>query len=322
MAKTAQEWAAIMGTKLSLERGPIPSLCGCLENLPAMFELQNHLDMRLCVYLVLSTIWSLVYSYRGRLASTRTLTPLHTHGGALVTNAQYQEAMALLHNVRSDAATFEVELDPTALLAFEHCCMHLHVSLEDIQVLAGRDGVEETRKMLQSSRDWFGRSEARLGVWHAGQVLSAAKRLPAGHLRESLAISLYHASLVFWAYAVIAACNKRVVELGNNHNAARSDALVAMDHDHNVEVQRFLHAGIGKPAITATRGARSRSIEHSEDRESILIPLSDGRSVAQNMIAVLRDRATEGMKHSPLLIDKLCELLHSLGEATGYVANT
>ncbi|KIX04755.1 uncharacterized protein Z518_05625 [Rhinocladiella mackenziei CBS 650.93] len=195
------------------------------------------------------------------------------------------------------------------LLAFERCSMHLHASLEDVQVLAEREGAEEARKMFHSFRRWSTQAESREPLWHAGQILGTTKKFAIGHLRESPAVGLYHTSLVFWAYAIIAACNRRVSGcIDRSQNATHNGRLVATDQGQTLKVQRFLHAGIGQAAITPIRklveGMTGRSLN---DTEADLVALRYGNAVVQNLVVVLRARAAGNLENSPPPIEKLIE---------------
>ena len=78
--------------------------------------------------------------------------------------------------------------------------MILHISLEDLHRFAGKSGEEETRKAGEEFAAWAKTKEARIAIWHAGQVFRAAKRLMQAQNRGFNAVVLYYATLTLWAY--------------------------------------------------------------------------------------------------------------------------
>jgi hypothetical protein len=79
--------------------------------------------------------------------------------------------------------------------------MSLAVSVEDIEILAGKEGAEESRRIKRRMRHWAGTSTAREAAWSAGQVLrffGALKKVTSFHV-----VTAYQAGLVLLAFSVL-----------------------------------------------------------------------------------------------------------------------
>jgi len=87
--------------------------------------------------------------------------------------------------------------------------MSLHVSLDDIQLFAGRAGEDEARRIYPQVRAWTQDSESRKAVWHAGQVFHYAKKFEKTRLRDFYAVAMYHATLVLWVWGMVTSGTSR-----------------------------------------------------------------------------------------------------------------
>jgi hypothetical protein len=56
--------------------------------------------------------------------------------------------------------------------------MNLHVSIDDLQLFAGREGEEQAKKIYPTLQQWVEGRDARQTLWHAGQVLREAMLFP------------------------------------------------------------------------------------------------------------------------------------------------
>ena len=190
--------------------------------------------------------------------------------------------------------------------------MHLHVSLEDIQLLAGKEGDDEARRILPLLSSWAESRESRQAVFHAGQALRAAKKCPSYTLRDSLAISIYHASVVFWSYAVVlkslSFAEKTKLSSQQNMPDGPKSPLIRLDGDETRELQRFLVLGKGIPVISPWLEGEGR-----DDAQQV--PLSDPKAVMTVIINVLRKKNGLEDKGCPPLVENLSKLMRSLGNA-------
>lgn len=214
-----------------------PSLPDCIYNLDLLSSQQAHIDHRQASMTVLGAIWRMAFEYRQMETAGR------DHGmaesqGALTRRAELTQ---LLHNFR--LGTIE---DAKVTLILELLLMHLNLSLEDIQLFAGVEGEAEAKRVYGSLQAWTTTETARHALWHAGQVLRAARRLPAGLICDFTAIALYQASLAFWSFALVTASMKAPeVDIEQI-----SGDPVRLDGPDGTIVQRWIHDGKGEAAIS------------------------------------------------------------------------
>ena len=61
--------------------------------------------------------------------------------------------------------------------------MTFHVNPETVTCFAGKSGEEEAHRAYKELQLWVQSKQARLAVFHGGQVLRAAREVRAHHLR-------------------------------------------------------------------------------------------------------------------------------------------
>jgi hypothetical protein len=188
--------------------------------------------------------------------------------------------------------------------------MHLHASLEDVQLLAGREGEEEARRVFPTLTAWVESTDAREALFHAGQVIRASREYHRLMLRDAAAVAVYHASLVFWAYAVLSRNHGAEGAQNPASLATNSKAVfhVRLDDEHGLEVQRFVMFGKGIPCI-------SRQMAEQDNGGFREVPVKDVGEV-MNTITKLLHAQHQGEENScPPLLANLSKLMQSLGKA-------
>lgn len=178
--------------------------------------------------------------------------------------------------------------------------MNLCVAFEDLQLLAGKEGEDEARRVYPSLKQWYRSPECREAMWHAGQVVRAARR-PAGRspnaahsptpdvpwLRDFNAVAPYHAELALWAYGLLS----RAIYLEQNYSSVQhghpthhtpvldyDGAPVRIDGDDEelsaIERHRFIAMNKGRAVISAippwSEEAKARVPGHGQSASSII----------------------------------------------------
>lgn len=198
--------------------------------------------------------------------------------------------------------------------------MILHVSPDELQRFAGKAGEDEARRAGASLEETWARTpEARYAIWHAGQVLLHARRLPPAILRRFNATAVYLASLTLWVYGLLlntssrppagggGAHNQSYLSIDPNHGASAGQQspraagkLILLDGEESMDTKAFQQFDRGIPALTKSGG---------EETE----PLSNPAAV----LAIARDIFRENfpVKSEPLppLVESLSNLLRDLG---------
>ena len=313
LAPTATAWKALYPPQTLSDR--VPSLPQCLYDLSPLHSpgAHRHLDIPLCLSLVAYGMWGLILEFRTLNSVLRAHPPPNqTYGSnTLVIGHRHQELCQLLqhftvslpsanlHSANRQAPPVPTTTLESRILA-SLLLTHLHVSFNDIQLFAGREGDEEARRVYPGLHTWVESREARTALWHAGQVVRYAKML--GGIREFFAVAVYHASLTFWAYGVLRFGGERMNDVDHSGD---ENLLVWLDGDEVEDVKRFVALGSGMPCFSAA-GKVARLSEPEKVMSAIINVL---KGVDDNGSA--RDEQTV----MPPLVENLSQLITELGSA-------
>jgi hypothetical protein len=200
---------------------------------------------------------------------------------------------------------------------------HLHVSFDNLQLFAGREGEEEARRVYPSLQQWASSLEARTALFHAGQVVRYAKLLNNrrsgvhGGVRDFFAVAVYHSALTFWAFGILGlrpGQNPGSQQQGvtENQHGVRDDGeeLVWLDAQESSSTKSFIALGRGAPCFSTTTGTDAIPRE--------IARLYEPQSVMAAIVKVLRGMSCEDEKDMPPpppLVDNLSQLINGLGDA-------
>lgn len=308
-AKTATKWKAeYVARPQGDNKKPQPRKSLLNDSTYAFSRLQA-IDLDMSVLLMAAATWSQLWQYREMVTSTKLSTKQGSRHDSLVMNSRRAELTHMLEHIRMNAQECDVKLKPAACLLLEQCLMHLCVSLEDVQLLAGKEGEEEARQILPGLSAWAESAEARQALFHAGQVLRAAKEHQKFMLRDASAVAVYHASLVFWAYAVLVKSDSVNLHDSSLGEARRSADFVKVDGPEGPELKRFIMLGRGIPCIQAQFPTTDAHVENE-------VQLSESAEVMETITRLLQRQHEGGWSGRPPLLENLSNLMHSLGRAT------
>lgn len=129
--------------------------------------------------------------------------------------------------------------------------MYLHAPLDDIQRFAGKHGEDDAHHALLALQPWrAARPIARTAIWHAGQVLRAARSVPPYQLRGADTIMVYYAALTLWAYAALGP-----PEDADADGGVGADAVVFLDGPRaDVHAAFLAGAAGGRPVLWSFGG--------------------------------------------------------------------
>jgi hypothetical protein len=295
LAGSAAEWKRLYQANAGLETTRIPSLTECVANPDLVHDSRTLIDLTFSCSSFLYAMWGMVWEYR-RL--TR-LFHTGTNGSTLWDNrlslmTRYQELIKAFDYYR-------VSYENESVLLLEVILMHLHMSMEDIQRFCGLEGAEDLQVVQASIHEWASSKTARSAVWHAGQVLRHSKRLPALHLRDFHAISLFHASLAFWSLGLA----ERIFARGQGSSKQAASPIadlrhaIHLDEDETSATYRYITMGRGVPAI-----------RHS-NAETTVVLLSNLRGTMTAVMELMALGDSEPtMPNSPLVENLLHVMLH------------
>ncbi|RDL31062.1 Uncharacterized protein BP5553_09851 [Venustampulla echinocandica] len=344
LARTANEWKSTYLSQTSSintnER--IPSLQQCLHEISPLTSPSIHarIDTALSLSIIAYGIWGLILEYRQLSSVTKAYPPSHLSSSLLVLEHRHQELCQLLQLFSISSSELGLGRDVlsgTALqskMLTELLLTHLHVSFDNLQLFAGREGEEEARRVYPSLQRWAASREARTAVFHAGQVVRYAKLLShrrseitgmQGGVRGFFAVAVYHASLTFWAVGVLG------IRPGHNHDSQQpelptaedrigveegggnnGEELVWLDVEESSATKSFIALGRGVPCFstTGTPGA-----DDSTPKE--VAKLCEPGMVMSAMVKVLRGTSGDEDEDAPPppLVENLSQLMRELGDA-------
>ena len=128
--------------------------------------------------------------------------------------------------------------------------MYLHIDVDTIQRFVGRMGELEARRAYPGLRDWSHTKEARVAIWHAGQVFRAVRAVKIYQLRGLDSLAVYHAALVLWVYGLLQCGDTRKLEVGTPMSENNAVPRVPLDASEDQLIKDFLARGNGRPGLT------------------------------------------------------------------------
>ena len=176
----------------------VPSLMDVLRNPEILSKVSSQVDIKLCSTVTLLGYWGQLW----RLMEAQKFYPSSRSAYRLSLMTEHDE----LYRDLLVTATKTSQLcrnDASINILGNLLMLFLHVTPEDLQRFAGKYGVDESRKVSELFETWCLTVAGRNAIWHAGQVLGAAKNMMATQLRDFHAIAVYYAALTLWVYGTM-----------------------------------------------------------------------------------------------------------------------
>lgn len=308
-AKTAEEFKAKYLEAGAGEGKRPPSLGDLLRDISLLTANRRKLDMQFAISIYLHGFWALIWEYRQKNSVFRAKAenPPASSNINLLLSSQHQELCRILQTFQMVIVDCREALSPQESVVLHLLQLNLHVSLDDLQLFAGKDGDDQARRIYPTLQTWSESQQARQALWHAGQILRQAKLFPTGHLKDFYAIAVHHAALCLWAHGVVTKAMRRrnpqqAVPINNPFG------LIYLDGEDPAPVQRFIAIGHGRPAVC---GPQSRDT-------SAPVPeglLEDPKSCMEVTQDILRANFVDGQEGLPPISENIIHLLKQLGNA-------
>lgn len=294
-AKSAEQWKKVF---LSRNLGPltrVASLAEALQDMSSITPSRSLIDVHYSALILLHGLWSLVWEYR----------QLNTIGGprskywnGLVLSSRHAELCSALQQYRLDSLKWGI-LCPRVRIVLELISLHLHMSLEELQLYAGKENIEEAQRIYYSARQWFESQSSRQAIWHAGQLLRAASCFAPGCLYDFFVTAVYHASMAFWSFGVVGRSDGMTVASIMMGSQAQRGPLIFLDDEETLDLAGFVAQARGVPGLTGKNGR--------------FIPLEDTGAVMNHIADLLDSNWKRGSQ--PPLVDSVRQLVLDLGTA-------
>ncbi|KAL2812179.1 hypothetical protein BJX63DRAFT_397190 [Aspergillus granulosus] len=295
-APTAERWRDLFCLQESSNQS-IPrtlSLTECVMNMDLLDNHRNMIDMSLSCTGVVQAMWGLTWEYRQMsllTSSGNANTPSRAWSANLLMASRYQQLTEMLDY-------FGIAYRNESPLYWNCTLMHLHMSLEEIQLLATTLEQPETGTQTPAAiQTWSASKEGRLSVRHAAQIICDVRACRPQCVRAFTAVALYQATLALWAYGVGVSAHN-ISETSTSHESVWLDAV---EDEH---VRRFISLGRGRPML---RG---------ELANSDFINLWDPTAVLNMSIRLMRDNHSAADAIPPPLVESLAHAMQKLLEVT------
>jgi hypothetical protein len=192
----------------------------------------------------------------------------------------------------------------------EFAMMCLHIDIDAIQRFVGKMGELDARRAYPGLRDWSRTKEARSAIWHAGQVLRAARNVVAYQYRGFEALSIYHAALVLWVYGLLQHAGAKNLEVSTPMSEAETTPQVILDGPEDQVTKSFLGHGVGRPGLMMLQ-----SCGGDEAAIKVFCELSKPRAVMAVARQVFEGNCPRPLPDDPLppMMQNLCALIEDLG---------
>lgn len=298
-ARTAEEWKMLYLERNASEAKRAPSVGDLLHDINLLTANRHRLDVQLALSIFLHAFWALILEYRSLSAAhrSRSYTRGSFGGSALLLSPRHQHLVQDLHTFQTLTSEWP-EMTAQERVVLNLLMMNLHVSLDDLQLFAGKEGEDQARRIYPVLQQWAESTDSRSAIWYAGQILRYAKLFPKGHLKAFYAVAVHHAALALWTYGVVTRANRRESRLSQQEP-------IYMDGPESPALQKFINLGQGRTLIRGP-GPQTRASEAS---------IEDPRQCMEVAQEVLKANFSGAKEVVPAIVENLCGLIRQLGNA-------
>ncbi|KNG82110.1 putative C6 transcription factor RegA [Aspergillus nomiae NRRL 13137] len=289
-ASSAQKWKELYCVRFAMGSTRIPTLLECIANLDLLECSKAVADTTLGCLSILCAMWGMVWEYR-QFSILLAAQSRYWDNGILMVS-RYQELVKMLRY-------FHMGYKNESTLHLNLILMHMHMSLEDVQILATMEDPRKTSEFPPSIHSWSKSKECRQALWHAGQVIRELKTLPSQRLRDFMAVALYHASLALWAYgmAISHATEGNAMSRPDSMNM-NIENIIWLDGDDTDGVHRYIALERGIPAL------------HGVQPHIASASLADPGAILELVLQIMH-RNHSGEREPPL-VENLVSLIEKL----------
>jgi hypothetical protein len=312
-AKTAVEWRDVYLRKLPNISNRLPSLMHCIHDIEPVSMVQDCIDLQFSILVILHGIWSLVSEYRQLEFVLKIQPPQVGQGsGNSITKTWHWELCQILNRFSMTVSGFDSGIPQEARILHELFMMNLHVSFEELQLFAGKEGSEEAHRVYPLLRKWFDSGLSRKAIFYAGQILRAADLFPSSRLRDFYAVALYHSALCFWVYGMCSMGSSPSDQMQGHHMGGEIEEPVWLDGEETANTGRFFATSRGIPMIRA-------SSRPGEERGACRV--DDPKAVMETITYIMGRNCSPASSVLPPLVENLGQLMTDLGNAAWIVSN-
>ncbi|KAL7798117.1 hypothetical protein V8C37DRAFT_245742 [Trichoderma ceciliae] len=302
-AKTASEWKAIYLSRTAGQGSKLPSIADMYGDVRQFAGNCTRIDLQLSVSVFLHGFWSMIWEY-SQLSVVHQFRSYTKERSNPMLSSRRQELLRELQSFQFVSSNMQ-DISPQEHVVLNLLMMHLHVSLDDLQIFSGKQGEEEARRMYPILQQWTASPESWCAVWCAGQILRYAKLFPLGHLKDFYAIAVHHAALALWTYGVVVRASQQQ-EIPSQYGF---EPMYLDEGSDATSIQQFLSFGQGRPLI---QGPMTGSSSGAAPGDASVYDPRACMEIAQEILLANFIKPQDAL---PPLVENLCQLIKQLGNA-------
>lgn len=327
LARDARSWCSLFLAEGCRTRSSLPPVMALSGNIRVLDDLESATDKALCLLIACHSKSYEVHQYRQQALLLANMEN-QVRSDRWLAHARLQKD--LYEDLSAMLTYCELQTDPLneALFTLEYLMVLLHVSIEEIQLFAGKSGEEEARRVYAQIRNWADDATSRITVWHAGQVLRIARSFEGTKLRDFYAVAVYHCTLTLWVYGMVTSHTARTSEaqtpvvgqqshgITNTNIGTASSQPVFLDGEENKIVRAFRQLGHGKPCLKRSDAwidTESRRGEHT----SHICYLDHAKGIMLLGADILERNYPRSRNGLPPLVENLVNLMRELSKLSG-----
>ena len=317
-APDPETWRTMYLAKRRTTSIGIPSLLEVVQNPSVLRAESSAYDGELALFAVLHCLWPQQAAYvDAKVLNQGTQSSTKSRQGALWLEGQRQDLYRRLGDQRDLLKSMTPHM-AEAQVVCELFMMSLFASPTDIQKLAGRFGVKESRSTMPNLKAWSESDEPRYAVWHAGQALRAAQCIAPTNLHGFYAIAVHQACLILASPFLLKAFGRASRTTSPEPNAGTSPTtsfqlygnsigglpthFVVLNGPETMQTKSYLLTGQGTPALLIENKVKA---------------LSSIDIIPEVVEGVFRKNHSATVDHLPPLLEQLIILVRGLARLAG-----
>jgi hypothetical protein len=288
--------------------GQVPriSLIDCLRDPSRTASCPGLYDAGYAQIITLYALSSLIRENRQSQSVFPILKGTNARASLLVNEVQRRELLEMIEVHRCGLEYRENDQSPSHMLILNLLYLHLFVSVEQVELVAGKDGIAEAQATCPLLKLWRKTQDAREAAWHAGQVVRAFSQLRRDDHTIFNAVALYHASLCIWLYGILS--SQKSVEVDDTPKYCPQSGEVQLDGKESLNTRQWVRLDCGLPTLS---GFSVTTEQHSVHR----IPISLPSTILSKVIQMMMDKYQGQQGSVPPFVERIVALSSRLQQA-------
>lgn len=328
-ASTAQDWKVIYLEKNSNPQNQPPaqppSLGDLLRDIRVLGTEHHRVDLQYTMSIFLHGFSAMIREWHQMSAVYRWTSYSHTMVSNPNVLLQSRQEILVKTLEQLQHSTLQQTFSAQENVLLNLLLMNLHVSLENLELFAGKQGDEQAKRIVPTLQRWAQEAESKRAIWHAGQILRWARDFPTGHLKDFYAVAVHHAALALWTWGIMTWTLKKNGSMANAFN--QNEEVVYLDMHESApmqaQVRQFIEYGTGRPAIQRLKKGAGRQGAAAPPNSGVnggafTTSLIEEPGMCMDVVEdIFRANYLEG--HTAPIVENLCHLVKQLGNAAGLV---